>query len=64
MQGLGWAAAAYQSAFGVNWVFSGLQSAAMAGYGAPVVNGIIRGAVLAGMGITEAFKWAGNNTTT
>ncbi|THX92714.1 hypothetical protein D6D03_10360 [Aureobasidium pullulans] len=41
-------AAACQSTFGTNAMFSTLQSAAMAGYGAPVIAGVVQGAAAAG----------------
>ena len=52
----GSAAAAYQSANGATWAFSGLQSAAMGGYGAPAVTGIVTGANAAAVGVMEWFK--------
>ncbi|TKX23424.1 putative integral membrane protein-2 [Elsinoe australis] len=36
-------AAAHQSAYGVSAIFSALQSAAMGGYGATVVGGVVQG---------------------
>jgi len=51
--------AAFQSAWGVNALFSLLQSAAMGGYGAPIVAGVVQAASVAG-----AFKaWAMGNFT-
>ncbi|KAH0286483.1 hypothetical protein M436DRAFT_51169 [Aureobasidium namibiae CBS 147.97] len=51
--------AVFQSAWGVNALFSLLQSAAMGGYGAPVVAGVVQAASAAG-----AFKaWAMGNFT-
>ena len=40
--------AAFQSAWGVNALFSLLQSAAMGGYGAPIVAGVMKGASAVG----------------
>lgn len=51
--------AAFQSAWGVNALFSLLQSAAMGGYGAPIVAGVVQAASAAGV-----FKaWAMGNFT-
>lgn len=49
---IGSIAAAYQSTFGANAMFATLQSAAMGGYGAPVVVGCVQGtaAAMAGWG--------------
>lgn len=56
-------AAAFQSVWGVNALFSLLQSAAMGGYGAPVVAGVVQGASALGA-VGSAFKlWAQGNYT-
>ena len=52
----GSAATAYQSANGATWAFSGLQSAAMGGYGAAAVNGVVTGVNAAAVGVMEWFK--------
>ena len=55
--------AAFQSAWGVNALFSLLQSAAMGGYGAPIVAGVVQGASAFGA-VVSAFKlWAQRNFT-
>ena len=57
---LGGAAAATQSAVGVGVVFSTLQSAAMGGYGVPIVAGVVKGgAVAAGAAVGLAAKFGG-----
>ncbi|KAJ5894293.1 hypothetical protein N7495_005984 [Penicillium taxi] len=54
---LGSLAAYFQSMYGVNAVFSLLQSAAMGGYGAPIVSNIARGFSFA------SWVWANSTTT-
>jgi hypothetical protein len=55
--------AAFQSAWGVNALFSLLQSAAMSGYGAPIVAAAVKGTSALGV-IGSAFKlWAQGNYT-
>lgn len=48
-------AAWYQSVFGATWIFSGFQSAAMAGYAAGVVNGAFQGAAAITGGMAHWF---------
>ena len=56
----GSAAVAAQSTFGVGAVFSALQSAAMGGYGVPIVAGVVKGgAVVAGAAVGVAAKYGG-----
>lgn len=45
---IGSIAAAYQSTFGANAMFATLQSAAMGGYGTPVVVGCVQGTAAVG----------------
>lgn len=43
------------SCFGATWLFRLLQSAATGGYGAPILDGVVRDVSLVGMGVTWAF---------
>jgi hypothetical protein len=54
---LGGLAASFQSYWGVNTVFSTLQSAAMSGYGEPIVYGIVQGGAVAA-GVVAGW-WTG-----
>ncbi|KAI5198160.1 hypothetical protein E4T39_06877 [Aureobasidium subglaciale] len=51
-------AATFQSLWGVNALFSLLQSAAMGGYGAPIVAGVVQGASAIGVGYSSFKLWA------
>ncbi|KAK4548338.1 hypothetical protein LTR36_010208 [Oleoguttula mirabilis] len=53
------AASGYQAAHGATAGFSFLQSAAMGGYGAAAVNGVVTGASAVAGGVAEWFKWRG-----
>ncbi|KAF1356867.1 hypothetical protein BDV97DRAFT_394746 [Delphinella strobiligena] len=57
-------AASLQSAYGVNAIFSTLQSAAMGGYGASIVAGGVRAASFAGTAINLAKGFWYNSTET
>ena len=52
--------ASFQSSWGINALFSLLQSAAMGGYGAPIVAGAVKGAAALGAvkcaSALDAFK--------
>ena len=56
---IGSGAATFQSADGATAAFSTLQSAAMGGYGAPIVGGIAQGASVVGAGVAQLFKKIG-----
>ncbi|THY13457.1 hypothetical protein D6D01_08345 [Aureobasidium pullulans] len=56
-------AATFQSMWGVNAFFSLLQSAAMSGYGAPIVAGVVKGASIVGGTYTYFKLWALGNYT-
>ena len=49
-------AAWYQSVFGATWIFSGFQSAAMAGYAAGAVNGVVQGAAVVAGGMAHWLR--------
>ncbi|THV79942.1 hypothetical protein D6D29_06509 [Aureobasidium pullulans] len=54
---------AFQSIFGVNALFSLLQSAMMGGYGAPIVAGAIQGASTISAGFSAFKLWTMGNFT-
>ncbi|THW84701.1 hypothetical protein D6D15_08639 [Aureobasidium pullulans] len=54
---------AFQSIFGVNALFSLLQSAMMGGYGAPIVAGAIQGASTISAGLSAFKLWTMGNFT-
>lgn len=56
-------AATFQSMWGVNALFSLLQSAAMSGYGAPIVAGVVKGGSVIGGTYTYFKLWALGNYT-
>ena len=56
-------AAWHQSTYGVRFVFSGLQSAAMAGYGAAAVNGVVQGSAVAALVAAEVAKHTNGRDT-
>ncbi|CAD0084363.1 unnamed protein product, partial [Aureobasidium vineae] len=53
----------FQSAWGVNALFSLLQSAAMGGYGAPIVAGVVQGASAVSAGLSAFKLWSMGNWT-
>lgn len=56
MKTLRWLASTFQSIYGTPLAFRALQSAAMGGWNAAIVNGIVQGGAMVVAGISALFK--------